>query len=85
MERLDEKNISIFSLLKYEKVKIFIGILLGIFSGGLSFIPYVILYQMILSLIGKTLNIHIKVIAIKNTKMVMTLSKRNLISKKKKP
>lgn len=58
MERLDEKNISIFSLLKYEKVKISIGILLGIFSGVLSFTPYVILYQMILSLIGKTLNIH---------------------------
>lgn len=58
MERLDEKNISIFSLLKYEKVKIFIGVLLGIFSGVLSFTPYVILYQMILSLIGKTLNIH---------------------------
>lgn len=39
MERLDEKNISIFSLLKYEKVKIFIGVLLGIFSGVLSFTP----------------------------------------------
>ena len=52
MERLDEKNISIFSLLKYEKFKIFIGVLLGIFSGVLSFTPFVILYQMILSLIG---------------------------------
>ncbi len=35
MERRDEKNISVFSLLKYETVKIFIGILLGIFSGVL--------------------------------------------------
>lgn len=58
MGRFNGKNISIFSLLKYEKVKIFIGILLGIISGLLSFVPYVVLYQMILSLINKTLNIH---------------------------
>ncbi|WP_394290323.1 ABC transporter ATP-binding protein, partial [Fusobacterium necrophorum] len=58
MGRFNGKNISIFSLLKYEKVKIFIGILLGIISGLLSFVPYVVLYQMILSLINRTLNIH---------------------------
>lgn len=45
MGRFNGKNISIFSLLKYEKVKIFIGILLGIISGLLSFVPYVVLYQ----------------------------------------
>lgn len=58
MEGFNEKNISIFPLLKYEKIKIFIGILLGIISGLLSFVPYVVLYQMILSLIDKTLNTH---------------------------
>lgn len=59
MERFDEKNLNIFSLLKYEKFKIFVGIFLGIISGLLSFVPYVILYQMILFLMKKELNIHI--------------------------
>lgn len=56
MENFSNKKLNVFSLLSYEKFKIAIGIFLGSICGLLSFVPYVVLYKMIVALINNQID-----------------------------
>lgn len=56
MENFSNKKLNVFSLLSYEKFKIAIGIFLGSICGLLSFVPYVVLYKMIATLINNQID-----------------------------
>ena len=56
MENFSNKKLNVFSLLRYEKFKIAIGIFLGSICGLLSFVPYVVLYKMIAALINNQID-----------------------------
>ncbi|WMI80090.1 ABC transporter ATP-binding protein [Anaerotignum sp. MB30-C6] len=55
MNSLNSKQLSVLSLMKEEKGKLAVGILLAVICSALSFVPYYVIYQMILALIGGTL------------------------------
>ncbi len=55
MNSLHSKQLSVWSLMKEERGKLIFGIILAIFCSALSFVPYFVIYQMILALIGNTL------------------------------
>ena len=55
MKTKDTKSLSVLSLMKDEKGKLSIGITLAVICSALSFIPYFVIYQMILALMNETL------------------------------
>lgn len=55
MKSEKQKSLSVLSLMKDEKGILFVGIFLAICCSALSFIPYIVIYQMIMALIDDTL------------------------------
>ena len=54
---MQRKNtLSVLTLMKEERGRLSVGIILAILCSALSFVPYFIIYQMILSLIQQTLS-----------------------------
>ena len=55
METTKTRSSGVLSLMKKERGKLTVGILLAVFSSILSFVPYFVIYQMMMALINDTL------------------------------